>query len=407
MSNEGNSFSPVLSFSDIAEELKPEAAVAFLSLADELKRKGIDVISFGIGQPDFLPPKEALDAVKKALDEGYTKYISSIGLYELRQKVAEYLSQKYGDEIKPEDVAITVGTKAGIFLSVMALVNPGDEVLMQDPSFPAYEATVTIARGKPVFIPLKEENGYKLKAEDIITKITPKTKGIIINDPHNPSGSILSEDDVKRIYEVAKEHKLFIISDEIYEDFVYEGKHTSFLQMPDWRDNVIYLSGFSKTWGMTGLRIGYMVARREVIEKVEALATHTYTCPPAPLQFAGIKAIELGLDFFKDILKEYKKRRDAMYNSLLKIPGVSVVKGPGTFYLFPNFKEVLKATDINNVDELARRLLYEAHVVVTPGTGFPKYEGEGHLRFSYVLPVDKIEEGAERIREWVLNNSKK
>ncbi|MBP1357577.1 MAG: pyridoxal phosphate-dependent aminotransferase [Sulfolobus sp.] len=399
-----SSSSPILTFSDIAEEIKPEAAVAFLSLVDELKRRGINVISFGIGQPDFLPPKEALDAVKRALDEGYTKYISSIGLYDLREKVAEYLSQKYGDEIKPEEVAITIGTKAGIFLSVMALVNPGNEVLMQDPSFPAYEATVTIARGKPVFIPLSEENGYKLKPEDIISKITPKTKGIIVNDPHNPSGSVMTEDEVKKIYEVAKEHNLFIISDEIYEDFVYEGSHTSFLQMPDWRDNVVYLSGFSKTWGMTGLRIGFMAARKELIEKIEALATHTYTCPPAPLQFAGIKALELGLDFFKEIREEYRKRRDAMYEALLKIPGVHVMKGPGTFYLFPNFKEVLRRTKVPNVDELAKRLLYEAHVVVTPGTGFPKYEGEGHLRFSYVLPVDKISEGAEKIKEWVLNN---
>lgn len=399
-----SSSSPILTFSDIAEEIKPEAAVAFLSLVDELKRRGINVISFGIGQPDFLPPKEALDAVKRALDEGYTKYISSIGLYDLREKVAEYLSQKYGDEIKPEEVAITIGTKAGIFLSVMALVNPGDEVLMQDPSFPAYEATVTIARGKPVFIPLSEENGYKLKPEDIISKITPKTKGIIVNDPHNPSGSVMTEDEVKKIYEVAKEHNIFIISDEIYEDFVYEGSHTSFLQMPDWRDNVVYLSGFSKTWGMTGLRIGFMAAKKELIEKIEALATHTYTCPPAPLQFAGIKALELGLDFFKEIREEYRKRRDAMYEALLKIPGVHVMKGPGTFYLFPNFKEVLRRTKVPNADELAKRLLYEAHVVVTPGTGFPKYEGEGHLRFSYVLPVDKISEGAEKIKEWVLNN---
>lgn len=399
-----SSSSPILTFSDIAEEIKPEAAVAFLSLVDELKRRGINVISFGIGQPDFLPPKEALDAVKRALDEGYTKYISSIGLYDLREKVAEYLSQKYGDEIKPEEVAITIGTKAGIFLSVMALVNPGDEVLMQDPSFPAYEATVTIARGKPVFIPLSEENGYKLKPEDIISKITPKTKGIIVNDPHNPSGSVMTEDEVKKIYEVAKEHNIFIISDEIYEDFVYEGSHTSFLQMPDWRDNVVYLSGFSKTWGMTGLRIGFMAAKKELIEKIEALATHTYTCPPAPLQFAGIKALELGLDFFKGIREEYRKRRDAMYEALLKIPGVHVMKGPGTFYLFPNFKEVLRRTKVPNADELAKRLLYEAHVVVTPGTGFPKYEGEGHLRFSYVLPVDKISEGAEKIKEWVLNN---
>lgn len=394
---------PTQVFSPLAEQLEPEGAFVYLDLAAEARRKGIDVISFGIGQPDFLPPREVVDAVKEALDRGFIRYISTLGLPELRERIASYVSEKYGVDVKPSEVAVTVGAKAALYMAISLLTRPGDEVVVQDPAFPTYECVVRHAGGRPVFVKLREENEFRLVREDVEREIKDlhRVRGIVVNSPHNPTGAVLSEGDVEELIELAKRRNLFIISDEVYEDYVYEGRHRSFLQDPEWRDYVVYISGFSKTWALTGLRLGYVVAREEVIRALDVFATNMYSCPPAPLQYAALKALELGTGWFKSYLEEYRRRRDAAVEELGRIPGVRVVRSRGAFYLFPNVRELMGRLRVGSTDELARRILFEAGVVLLPGTAFPLRGGDGYLRVSYVLPVERIREGFRRVREWV------
>lgn len=394
---------PTLVHSRLAEQLEAEGAFVYLDLAAEARKKGIDVISFGIGQPDFKPPAEVLTAIKEAIDQGHIGYISSLGLLELRAKVAEYLSEKYDTEVKPEEVAITVGAKSAIFMAINLLTRPGDEVIVPDPGFPAYECTVRFAGGRPAFLRLREEDEFRMTPERVEECLSKNTKCILVNTPQNPTGSVLKKEDVEGLLEIAKKEKLAVISDEIYEDFVYEGRHYSFLSMSEWRDYVIYISGFSKTWAMTGLRIGIMVARKEVIRKVGVMAINIYSCPPAPFQYGALKALEMGLDWFKEIREEFKKRRDAACDELNKIPGVKALRMPGTFYLFPNVKELVAKLGYKDVKELAKAILFETGVALLPGTAFPLRGGDGFMRLSYVLPVDKIREGLRRVREWAEN----
>ncbi|RLE73262.1 MAG: pyridoxal phosphate-dependent aminotransferase, partial [Thermoprotei archaeon] len=231
--------------------------------------------------------------------------------------------------------------------------------------------------------------------------ISKNTKCIIVNSPHNPTGSVLTRKDVRDIIDIARKRNLAIISDEIYEDFVYEGKHYSFLKEPDWRDYVVYISGFSKTWALTGLRLGIIVARKEIIDRIDVFANNLYSCPPTPIQYGALKALEIGLDWFKSIKEEYEKRRNTACEELNRIPGVRVSRMPGSFYLFPNVKELLNRLGYRKVDELAKAMLYETRVVLLPGTAFPLYGGEGYMRISYVLPVSVIREGLGRVRNWV------
>ena len=394
---------PTQIFSPLAEQLEPEGAFVYLDLAAEARRRGIDVISFGIGQPDFLPPREVVEAAKEALDRGYIRYISPLGLPELRERIASHVSEKYGVDVKPSEVAVTVGAKAALYMAISLLTRPGDEVVVQDPAFPTYECVVRQAGGRPVFVKLREENEFRLAREDVEREIKDlhRVRGIVVNSPHNPTGAVLSEEDVRELLELAKRRNLFIISDEIYEDYVYEGRHRSFLEDPEWRDYVVYISGFSKTWALTGMRLGYVVAREEVIRALDIFATNVYSCPPAPLQYAALKALELGTGWFKSYLEEYRRRRDAAIEELSKIPGVKVVRSRGAFYLFPNVKELMGRVKVGSTDELARRILFEAGVVLLPGTAFPLRGGDRYLRVSYVLPVEKIREGFGRVREWV------
>ena len=394
---------PTEIFSPLAEQLEPEGAFVYLDLATEARRKGVDVISFGIGQPDFAPPKEVLEELKRAVDRGEIRYISPLGLPQLREALARHVSEKYGVDVKPSEVAVTVGAKAALFMTISLLTRPGDEVVVQDPAFPTYECVVRYAGGRPVFVKLFEEDAFRLRPERVESAIEGlhRVRGMVVNSPHNPTGSVLAKVDVEGLLEHAKRRGLFVISDEIYEDYVYEGSHYSFLLDSEWRDYVVYISGFSKTWALTGLRIGYVVAREELIRKLDIFATNLYSCPPAPPQFAALKALELGVEWFEKYRQEYRTRRDVAYEELSRIPGISVVKSPGAFYLFPNVKKLLERMGERNVDGFSRRLLSSTGVVMLPGTAFPLLSGEGYLRVSYVLPPERIREGMRRIKEYV------
>lgn len=392
---------PILKTSKSSGQLGAEEAFVYLARSLELKRRGVDVISFGIGQPDFQPPKHVIEYAKQAMDEGYNGYGPSLGMPELREAISHFINQEYGTDVKPEEVAVTAGAKAAVFIGMLALLEPGDEVIIPDPSYPLYESVARFVGARPVFLRLHHGNNYKIRYEDVEKLVTSKTRMVVINYPENPVGSTMDPKDVEGIVELAYKHNFVVMADEIYDHFIYEGKHFSTLQTPYWRDVVYYVNGFSKTFGMTGWRLGYVVANKDLVSKLSVIANNMYSCPVTFAQIAAAKALHDGLDWFKPILNQYRGRRDMIYQQLLSIKGVRVVKPEGAFYIFPDFSEIIKAKGLKSERELADRLLEEKGVVVLPGTAFPKEAGKGHLRLAFAVKEDDIKRGINRIKEWI------
>ena len=391
----------ILSLSENASKLKPEEAFIYLAKALELKKKGVDVISFGIGQPDFQAPKHVIEAAKKALDEGYSGYGPSLGLSELREAIKDFVNESYGVDVKLDEIMVTVGAKTAVFMGLIALINPGDEVLIPDPGYPLYESAVLFAGGKPVFICLDENEEYRMKPEMIEEVITPRTRVIVLNYPENPVGSTLSKSDVEEIMEIAARNNIAVFSDEIYDRYVYDGEHYSTLQYEGWRENLYYVNGFSKTFAITGWRLGYVITNKNLIEKLDVIANNIYSCPVTFAQKAMADALREGLEWFKPIWREFKERRDLIYNELSPITGIKTVRPRGSFYIFPNIKELESQLGFSNCIEFSEKLLYDKGVLALPGTAFPGEGGKHHLRFSFAVSKAKIKEGTKRIKEWI------
>lgn len=382
-------------------ELKSAQTFAYSDMASKLAKEGREIISFGIGQPDFPTPQHIVDAAVKALRDGFTRYVSPPGIPELREEIARYVSAFTGaGDVKPEETIVTAGAKHAMFFAVASYVKPGDEVIIPDPSFYAYTHAVRYAGGKPVFLPLKENKGFTLTAEDVHEAITSKTRMIIINSPHNPTGGMLTRSDLKGILELAKEKEVIVASDEIYDHYTYEESFMSALEDPDWRDYVLYVNSLSKTYAMTGWRLGYLVARREAIKRFDLFTANTVSCATSFVQKAGVAALRGPQGFFKAIIKDYRERRDVMYRELKKIPGIRVEKPAGAFYVFPNIKEILRTAGMSTA-EFTITLMKETGIVVLPGSAFPSTAGEGYLRLSYALPREAMEKGLERFKESV------
>lgn len=384
-----------------ASLLGAEEAFVYLAKSLELKRRGVDVISFGIGQPDFQPPPHVIAEAKRAMDEGFNGYGPSLGMPELREAVAEFVSQEYDTDVKPEEVAVTVGAKSAIFMAMVTLLEPGDEVIIPDPSYPLYESVARYVGAKPVFLRLHKGNNYKVTFAEVEKLFTSKTRMIVLNYPENPVGTTIEGKDVEEIVDFASKKGVVVLSDEIYDHYAYEKKHFSTLQTPAWRECVYHVNGFSKTFGMTGWRLGYVVANADLISKLSVVANNIYSCPVTFEQIAAARALKQGLDWFKPIFEEYKRRRDIIHSELASIKGVRVAKPEGAFYIFPDFSQIISEKGLSGERELADRLLYEKGVVVLPGTAFPKEGGVNHLRFSYAVAEDAIREGMNRIREWI------
>jgi len=380
--------------------LEPEMAFEYLNIANNMKKRGKEVVSFGIGQPDFPTPQPICDAAIKAINEGYTGYVSAQGIPELRDAIARYISEWIGGAVKAEEVIVTPGCKTAIYFAILGYIERGDEVIIPDPSFFAYGSLVKYAGGCPVYIPLDEKHNFRTIPEYIAQAITNKTKMIILTSPHNPTGGVNTEKDLKGILELAKENNILIVCDEIYDHYVYDGAHASILTNSDWRDYVIYLNGFSKTYAMTGWRLGYALARKEVIQRFAVFAMNNFSCTNNFIQRAAVTALEMSQDFFKNILKEFKQRRDFIYTKLNKIAGISATKPRGSFYIFPNVKELLKERGLTT-SEFTRKLLMEKGVVTLPGyPAFPFKAGDGYLRLAFTIPIEQMEKGFEKIQEF-------
>ena len=366
------------------ERLGTESAFEVLAKAKALEASGREIVHLEIGEPDFDTPAHVITAAQQALDKGFTHYVPAPGIPELRTAVTESLERTGRLTTSPDRVVITPGAKPIMFFTIMALCEEGDEVLYPDPGFPMYASIAAFAGAKPVPVPLREENGFVIDPDELRSLITDRTKLLILNSPHNPCGSASTPEQLRAIAEIAIEHDLVVLSDEVYWALRYDGDHHSVLDLDGMAERTILLDGWSKTFAMTGWRLGFGVFPQPLVEPVTRLLINSVSCTSAFSQYAAIAALEGPWDDVDRMLDAFRERREVIVSGLNAVPGVSCVEPEGAFYAFPNISELGQSAAT-----LADRLLEEAGVAVLPGTSFGAY-GENHLRFSYANSVDNI-----------------
>ena len=371
--------------------LRAEGAYAVLARAQALEAQGREIIHLEIGQPDFATyPHVALAGIK-AIATGQTRYNPPAGLPALREALAEDAGRRRGMEFRAEQVVVAPGTKPLLLLPMMAVLEPGDEVLYPDPGFPSYEAAIGLAGGVPVPVPLLEEQGYDLDLEALERSLSPRTRLILLNSPGNPTGGIHSRQTLARVAELARRRDAWVLSDEIYARLVYEGDAPSIVQMPGMADRTIIADGFSKTYAMTGWRLGFAVMPEPLAEKMNLLLTHIVGCTATFTQMAGLEAVRGPQDAVDAVVAEFRRRRDAIVAGLNAIPGVRCPTPRGAFYAFPNVRSFGCSSS-----ELADYLLDQAGVAVLPGSAFG-LNGEGYLRLTYANSTENIKKALERM----------
>jgi len=373
------------------EQLSPSGIRKFFDLLASME----GVISLGVGDPDFVTPCHIREAAIYSLERGYTMYTSNLGMPELRQELSRYLKDNYELEYDPNtELLITVGVSEGLDLAMRAILNPGDEVIMPDPHYVAYDSCVILAEGVPIMVPTNQENNFELSAADIEARITSKTKAILIGYPANPTGAVMPKNKLADIAEVARRHQLLVISDEIYAKLVYGVEHTCFATLPEMKERTILLGGFSKAYAMTGWRVGYAAATKEVIAAMTRIHQYTMMCAPTMGQVAAIEALKSGEDSATEMVEDYNKRRLVIVKGLRDI-GLTCFEPRGAFYAFPS----IKGTGMSS-EEFAERLLTEEKVAVVPGSAFGQC-GEGYVRCCYATSLADIDEALSRMKRFV------
>ena len=373
--------------SEKLNSIPPSGIRKFFDLATSME----EIISLGIGEPDFVTPWHIREVAIHSLQKGYTMYTSNSGLPELRQELAKYLELHYGVSYNSEcEILITVGSSEGLDLAMRAVLNPGDEVIIPDPCYVAYPADIMLAGGVPIPVPTTEESNFSIEAGDIESHITKQTKAILIGYPANPTGAVISKTELTHIAQLAEKYDLLVISDEIYARLVYDVEHTCFSSLPGMKERTILVAGFSKSYAMTGWRIGYLAANRELIQAMTKIHQYTMLCAPIMAQTAAIEALRHGEDETEKMIQEYNRRRRIMLKRLNDI-GLPCFESRGAFYAFPS----IKATGMTS-DEFAEKLLKEEQVAVVPGSVFGQC-GEGFIRCCYATSLDNIEEALRRM----------
>jgi aminotransferase len=375
------------------KKIKPSGIRKLFDLAQNRK----DIISFGIGEPDFITPDHVREAAKQAIEEGYTHYTPNAGFPDLREALSQKLNDFNHIPVKSKEVLVTSGGTQALFSAFYVLLNPGDELIVPDPGFLVYGSQVILAGGNPVFLPIREENHFQIDPNELEKMITPKTKAILLNSPSNPTGMVINREILEKVAEIAKEHNLFIISDELYEDILFDGrKHFSIASLPGMKERTISIFGFSKSYAMTGWRIAYITCPEFLIQEMIKIQQNTAVCPNSVTQRAVLYGLQnpretkLSIDNMRE---SYQKRRDVIMNGFSEIDGFDCLSPEGAFYAFPNITKTGK-----NSEELSMYLLDECGVVTVPGNAFGQY-GEGYLRFSFATSVDMIKKGMEKIKE--------
>ena len=382
-------------FADRMRKLGTETAFDVLARARVLEAQGARIIHMEIGEPDFDTPVHIKHAAKRALDEGYTHYTTAAGLLPLRRAIAEEVARTRGIPVAAENVLVVPGGKMIIFFTIMALLNPGEEAVYPNPGFPIYESMINFMGGIPVPLRLREDRQFSFDPDEFRSLITPRTKLIILNSPGNPCGGVLSRPDLEVVAAEAQKHDCYVLSDEIYSRILYEGEGASIASLPGMQERTIILDGFSKTYAMTGWRLGYGVMRRELTAWLSRLVTNSNSCTAAFTQMAGLAALKGDQSEARKMVEEFRRRRDVIVRGLNDIPGIHCCMPRGAFYVFPNISELGVTSR-----ELADTLLYQGSVATLAGTAFGKY-GEGFLRLSYATSLETIRHALHRIRETV------
>jgi aspartate aminotransferase len=378
-------------------KLGTETAFDVLVRARALEAEGKHIIHLQLGEPDFDTPQHIVDAAVEALRSGDTHYTPTAGIPALRKAIAEYTSETRGIEFAPEEVVVTPGGKPIMFFSILALTGEGDEVVYPDPGFPIYQSVVNFSGATPVPLKLKEEEGFGFSPEQIRSLVNDKTKLVIINSPHNPTGGMISEESLEELARLAVKHDFMVMSDEIYSRIAYDYDSVpkSISTYPGMKDRTIILDGFSKTFAMTGWRLGYGVMPVKLAEQMTRLAVNCNSCTPGFIQQAGIAALTGPQEPVEAMVEEFRRRRDVVVNGLNEIPGISCIQPAGAFYVFPNITQLGK-----NSDTVANDLMYEGHVALVAGTSFGD-AGEGYIRISYANSLENLNEALRRIKDTV------
>jgi aspartate aminotransferase len=378
--------------------LGTETAFEVLNRARQLEKQGKEIVHLEIGEPDFDTPANVIEAGVDALHKGWTHYGPAAGLPDLRQTIADYVSRTRNVPVSSEEVVVVPGGKPIIFFTILALIESGDEVIYPNPGFPIYESMVNYSVGKAIPIPLREDRDFSVDTKELALLINDKTKLIILNSPHNPTGGVLTKKDILEIAEAIGDRNIMILSDEIYSRLIYDGDHFSIMSVPGFKERTILLDGFSKTYAMTGWRLGYGVMRPDLAGPIARLATNSTSCTASFTQVAGIEALRGDQSSVDKMSAEFKHRRDVFVAGLNQIKGFSCRVPKGAFYAFPNITKTGWSSK-----KLADALLEEAGVACLSGTAFGEY-GEGYLRFSVANSLENLNKALARIEEWVGKN---
>ncbi len=391
-------------YSKKAKNITPSITLAITTKAKELKSKGIDVVSFGVGEPDFNTPEHIIKAAIKAMEEGKTKYTETPGIPELRKAVCDKFYKDNGLQYTPDQIVVSTGAKQCLANSFLAILNPGDEVLIAAPYWVSYPELVRLADGVPVVVETSKENNYKYTIESLNSAVTDKTKAIVINSPNNPTGTVYSKEELKVIADFAKNNNLLIISDEIYEKLIYDGeKHVSIASLSeDAYNRTIVINGLSKAYAMTGWRLGYVAANKEIIKLMKSIQSHMSSNTNSIAQYAAVAALNGVDEDQKAMIIEFEKRRNYMLERIEKMEDITCIRPSGAFYVMINIQKYLNKSfygaEIKTSVEFAEKLLDEEKVAVVPGAGFGL---DNYVRLSYATSMDTIKKGLDRIESFL------
>lgn len=376
---------------DHVDALKPSGIRRFFDLASTMD----NVISLGVGEPDFVTPWNVIEASYHSLEQGYTAYTANAGLLELRELISEYLKTTFSVSYRPADqVIVTVGASQAIDIALRAILNPGDEVIIVEPCFVAYASAVSLAGGVPISVGTKAENGFKLQPEEVEDALTPKTKAIILCNPNNPTGTMLNREELLPIAELVEAHDLLVLSDEIYAELSYEADYVSFSNLPNMQERTILISGFSKSFAMTGWRLGYAAGPAELIQAMTKIHQYTIMCAPTMAQYGAVEALRSGSASVEHMKKSYRQRRNFVTSAFEEM-GLMTNRPGGAFYIFPSIQETGMSSEA-----FAEALLMEEKVAVVPGSVFGE-SGEGYIRCSYATSMKQLTEAMKRIKRFV------
>lgn len=397
-----------LQISKRIKSLSRSQTVEITNLARQLRQDGIDVISLSVGEPDFTTPKEIIDYASQMAAKGKTKYVATDGLPELKQKIQEKMKRDNGLDYELNEIFVGAGAKQVLYNLFMALLDPGDEVVVPDPYWVSYTEQVKLAEGVPVIAHTTADTAYKLTPEILDEVVTDKTKILVLNSPNNPTGSVYTLEELQALADYLDDKDIIVIADEIYEVLVYDGEHISLASISEaMKKNTIVINGVSKSHAMTGWRVGYACGDSDVISAITKLQSQLVSSVSTPAQYAAVRAYDMDRTFLEEYNQLFKKRRDNAYKKMVELPYVTCIKPEGAFYLFPYFKETAEKCGFNTVDDFVKALLSEKHVALVPGSAFGYPD---NLRLSYAVDEETLNEAMDRLKLFIkekLENTRK